>query len=89
MNFSKYSVISTIDKQYFREKFTKYRKMFERKCQINVWYYTKSEDRNPIFNTPFVFNEIGLNEMSLDSIYVHKLWRNLQTTEKSSKDNHK
>ena len=38
--------------------------MFDRKSQINVLRYTKSVDRNQLFNTPFVFNEIGLKILS-------------------------
>ena len=33
---------------------------FKRKSQRNVWRYTKRVDRNPLFYTPFVFNEIDL-----------------------------
>ena len=43
--------------------------MFERKSQINVWRYTKSEDRNPLFNTPFFSMKLVFKypDMSLDS----------------------
>ena len=46
--------------KYFLAKLTECREIFDRKSQINVQRYTKSVDRNPFFNTPFVFNEIGL-----------------------------
>ena len=46
--------------KYFFANLTEYREIFKRKSQKNVWHQTKTVDRNPLFNTPFVFNEVSL-----------------------------
>ena len=59
--------------KYFLAKLTEYREIFDRKSQINVWCCTKSVDKNPLFNTLFFFNEIGLKMLgNVSRFYVRE-----------------